>query len=134
METIDWGMVKKSTKDSSSSKNQNLSEAAMNWKINKTSRYKKKIPSEMEVAPLHNPFDPLIHNLFKNFRKFKTKKFKNQLHINIEQNEDCRAYARRTVIHTGPNYASAFAQALIVTENGFKTWHNLAPCIIFHLA
>ena len=33
METIDWGMVKKSTKDSSSSINQNLSEAAMNWKI-----------------------------------------------------------------------------------------------------
>ena len=41
METIDWGMVKKSTKDSSSSINQNLSEAAMNWKINNTSRYKK---------------------------------------------------------------------------------------------
>ena len=35
METIDWGMVKKSTKDSSSSINQNLSEAAMNWKVNK---------------------------------------------------------------------------------------------------
>ena len=33
----------------------------------------RKIPSEMEVAPLHNPFDPLIHNLFKNCRKFKTK-------------------------------------------------------------
>ena len=32
METIDWGMVKKSTKDSSSSINQNLSEAAINWK------------------------------------------------------------------------------------------------------
>ena len=39
METIDWGMVKKSTKDSSSSINQNLSEAAMNWKINNESRY-----------------------------------------------------------------------------------------------
>ena len=31
---MDWGMVKKSTKDSSSSINQNLSDAAMNWKIN----------------------------------------------------------------------------------------------------
>ena len=39
METIDWGMVKKSTKDSSSSMNQNLSEAAMNLKINNESGY-----------------------------------------------------------------------------------------------
>ena len=35
------------------------------------SHFSKKIPSEMGVAPLYNPFNPLIHNLFKNFKKFK---------------------------------------------------------------
>ena len=45
----------------------------------------------MEVAPLHNPFDPYTHNLFKNFEKFKTKKSKNQIHINLQQIEDCQA-------------------------------------------
>ena len=38
----------------------------------------KKIPSEMEVAPLHNQFDPQIHNLIKNFRKFKIKNLGNK--------------------------------------------------------
>ena len=88
----------------------------------------------MEVAPL------------KNFEKFKTKKSKKQKHINLEQNEDCQAYARSyipaRIMHQHSrlrrsgfyfNSLRAFgAQAL--TKHEFRTRQNFAPCIILHLA
>ena len=49
----------------------------------------------MEVAPLHNPFDTLKHNMFKNTKKFEEEKIsKKQIYINLKQNEHCRAYAQ----------------------------------------
>ena len=106
----------------------------------------RKIPSEMEVAPLHNPFDPQIHNLFKNFRKFKTKKSEKQIHINLEQNEDCLAYAQSYTpaqimhLHSRLRRSGFYCDSLCafsakaVTEHRFKTRHNFAPCLILHFA
>ena len=106
----------------------------------------RKIPSEMEVAPLHNPFDPLIHNLFKNFRKFKTKKSEKEIHMNLEQSEDCQTYAQSYTLarimhqHSRLRRSGFYGYSLrafgakAVTEHGYKTRYNIAHCKILHFA
>ena len=64
-----WPLAASSAGDDSSKKRGRLEVCQ-----NEQTLAKRKIPSEMGVAPLYNPFNPLIHNLLKNFNKFKTKK------------------------------------------------------------
>ena len=73
-------------------------------------------------------------------------KSKIQIHVNLQQIEDCQAYAqsykparirhqhsrlRRSGFYC--NSLRAFG-AQAVTEQRFKTRHNIAPCIILHFA